>query len=163
MEQATLTAAQSFELERAIIQLPFKGGLESVILPDGSIKYTDCKSFEAYKEAKGERAQNFHPVTWSLFQQLFDAYWDAEWSEITQAQYTRACEELPPLMPRWLTNDLHHFFCMEPTSGQFHSCYMWDHENEKYYSARKSRYATSAELLEGFCKFRKSLPVASQA
>lgn len=148
-EDFTIAPAAIEEEKNVIVQLPFKGNIMTC-LKDGKPQYTNYASFEEYKAAREEEGKEIVLMSWSEFNAMYNSFWESDFTEITEEQYNRAWGELPPLKSKWLTDTIHSYFCSEAMSGQYHSCYIFDKANNKFYCGLKSQFLSNEELLQKF-------------
>lgn len=73
-----------------------------------------------------------------------EALYIEEWKEISESNYWRALEELPPLKQRTVQK-VSFFFCSEAYTSNIHSCYC--NVGEKYYAAMRRTSTTYENML----------------
>lgn len=132
---------------------PNIGSCESILRPDGSVMYTEFKSFEEYQAAHPEK--DLMLISEEGMMQRYEQHMQdlqEDWQEETEEDFNYALECVPFIRWSKISDTIDKFFCGEPYSGLLHRCHVYDSLSNKYYSALRSVAATDEELLLDFVK-----------
>lgn len=129
---------------QCIVREQFDGNAMTTV-KDGKVMFSNL-SLEDYLQ----KEPGLKLVSIEEFNALHKNYYSSPFSEITEDRFDFAMGELPP--KRWhnIGKRFNVFFSGEAFSGDIHSVYLLDRENQKYYRGKTSVFSTDQNILDKF-------------
>ncbi len=130
-------------MDKYIVQLPYKGNVQTYIKEDGTVAYTHLTVEEYLEDNPGCVVVTSEELT-----KLEVGYFVTPFQEITEDFWQEMLEVLPPLKWHDIENRFNVFFISEATNSHYHALYLKDRRTNKFYSCTESVFIKDAELFE---------------